>query len=237
MIPTWRRIAQRVRHLAGRVRAVGCVRGLQIAYNALEGMAFDGYYGTDTCRRVGLAELALDPAAQAHGFKYDPAPISAVRRLLKRLDLGPGAVLVDVGSGKGRMLMVMAGLRVGRVVGVEFAAELCLIAQANLARYAARRPGLAPVQIIHGDATALPILPEYTLFFLFNPFDDTIMEKFIGNLRAAHAACPRTVRLVYYNPVHRAVIERSGAFLLEQDLETFGRRFLVYRMLTPARAT
>ncbi len=63
---------------------------------------------------------------------------------------GPFPVMIDVGTGSGRMLQVFAD-QVRRGVGVDLSHEMLTIARANL-----RRAGLAQCSVRHGDLYALP---------------------------------------------------------------------------------
>jgi SAM-dependent methyltransferase len=97
-------------------------------------------------------------------------------------------VLVDVGCGKGRVINWLLGhYPRTRIVGVEIDPEICEQTARRLRRH-------ERVEIRCGDATAaLP--PEGTVFFLFNPFDEAAMRRFIATL--LELGGPR--RVIYYN--------------------------------------
>jgi SAM-dependent methyltransferase len=100
----------------------------------------------------------------------------------------PDDVVVDVGCGKGRVLNWLLAHRRGcRLYGIELDRDVC----ARTARRLRRWPN---VTILCGDATEL--LPaDATVFYLFNPFDRTVMQRFAD---AVLALPPRPRRIVYY---------------------------------------
>jgi CelD/BcsL family acetyltransferase involved in cellulose biosynthesis len=101
--------------------------------------------------------------------------------------LGPDDVVCDVGCGKGRVLNWLLANHGGRIYGIELDEEVCAATAKRLRRR-------ANVTILCGDATAL--LPdEATVFYLFNPFDRSVMDRFA---QAVLALPPRPRRVVYY---------------------------------------
>jgi SAM-dependent methyltransferase len=103
----------------------------------------------------------------------------------------PDDVIVDVGCGKGRALNWLLGHHPGnRIVGIELDPEICAATAARLAKH-------AQVEVLCGDA--LELLPaDGTLFYLFNPFDADVMERFRDRLAELHAG-RGGARIVYYN--------------------------------------
>jgi SAM-dependent methyltransferase len=100
-------------------------------------------------------------------------------------------VIVDVGCGKGRALNWLLRHHPGnQLVGIELDPEICAATAARLRKH-------AQVEVRCGDA--LDLLPaDGTLFYLFNPFDADVMERFrdrLAELRAGRAG----TRIVYYN--------------------------------------
>jgi hypothetical protein len=113
--------------------------------------------------------------------------------LFAEVEVGADDVIVDVGAGKGRALNWFLGRYPGtRIYGIELDPEICARTQKRLSRY-------PDVTVICGDATSL--LPaDGTVFYLFNPFDETVMRRFAGALLAlGPAPSGRPRRVVYLN--------------------------------------
>ena len=107
--------------------------------------------------------------------------------------IGADDVLVDVGSGKGRVLRWWAARSPARrIVGLELDEEIA----AETARRMRREQR---VSVVAGDAVAnLP--DDGTLFYLHNPFGEPVVRAF----RDAVSGRPG-IRILYYNPVHADV--------------------------------
>ena len=103
----------------------------------------------------------------------------------------PDDVIVDVGAGKGRAINWLLGHHpANRIVGIELDPEICAATSRRLRKF-------SQVEILCGDA--LTLLPrDGSLFYLFNPFDESVMACFRDRLAVLRAGRART-RIVYYN--------------------------------------
>ncbi len=116
------------------------------------------------------------------------SPYEDLDRVFAGVEIGPFDTIVDVGCGKGRSLnWLIDRFPANQIVGIELDPELC----ARTARRLRRRSN---VTVVCGDATEL-IPPEGRVFYLFNPFDETVMTRFA----AALLERGRPATIVYYN--------------------------------------
>jgi SAM-dependent methyltransferase len=217
--------------LLRKLRVKGVKNSLKILWLRLQDKSFDMYYGTNTCRRVPLARLTIASENRSHGAKYDGSPVRPLRRVLEGLELTREDVFVDFGCGKGRALLVASSFPFRRVVGVEFASELCRTARANAAIYARRNKGAAPIEIVEEDVVTFCVQPEHTVFYFFNPFDECILQSVLQGIVGSWRQRPRRMFAIYYHPIHRGVIDTCGLFHLRRDCEIMARRFLIYENL------
>jgi len=205
----------------------GLARTLSIIFNRTWDRYFDWRHKTDTISRVSLSDLEIRGGNKKHGSFYQPTMARSFKRLLKRTTLPPEPVLVDFGCGKGRVLLLAALYGVKKAVGIEFSPELCRIARENVRvmERAAGRP--LNITVVEDDVCNYRIRAEENVFFLFNPFDDVILEAVVKNLQDSLAANPRPVVIFYYNPVHSHVLDFH--FLLTERMIIGGEEYLLYR--------
>jgi SAM-dependent methyltransferase len=106
---------------------------------------------------------------------------------------------VDVGSGKGRALLLASDYPFRETIGVELSPELNRVARANIARYAAatHRP---PAVSMQGDATEFLWPPGPLVVYMWNAFTRPVMEQVVHNLKTSLAQQPRELYLVYIHP-------------------------------------
>lgn len=112
---------------------------------------------------------------------------------------------IDIGCGKGRTLLLASRFAFKRIIGVEFARELCAIARANAASFADPEQKCRDIQVVEADATTYAF-PEGPLFvYFYNPFSRDLFEQVIANLEASLRADPRDCLLVYGSSSHNAI--------------------------------
>jgi SAM-dependent methyltransferase len=131
----------------------------------------------------------------AYGL-YHPSGWITLHQLFRRLDVSERDVLLDVGSGMGRVLLVAARHPFKRVIGVEQNPEMTEIARRNVERHR-RWLRCKDVELVTGDVLDWEIPDDLNLVYLYAPFPDHVLERFVERLLASIDRCPRDVRLIY----------------------------------------
>ena len=165
--------------------------------------------GVDTASQVAAGRIVTASPNKPHGIRYQASPADAVRAVLERLQLPPGRVFVDIGSGKGRVLLIARRMDFARVIGIEYSGPLCEVAQRNLA-VAERRAAGAPVQIVCADAADYDFPHGEDVIYLFNPFDAVVLARMLDRLAASLQARPRRLWLVYHFPRWHETLSATG---------------------------
>ena len=85
-------------------------------------------------------------------------------------------------------------------------------------------------------AVAVAVEPEHTVFYFYNPFDGDVLAQVLSTIGNSLRDAPRTVWLLYTNPVHRDLVERLPGFV-EGRREAWGsEETIVYRFDSTQRA-
>lgn len=211
------------------VRQRGLVRTTKVAWSFLADLSFDWEYGTDTVRRVDMEALKIASQNRAHACRYGATKARPLGELLERLALPERSVLVDIGSGKGRVLMVAAQCaRFRKVIGIDFSTELCAQARRNIELFRQKRALDAAIEIVEADVAHHAFDADDNVFFMFDPFNGTVLERVLGNMQRSLAEAPRKIWLIYHSPVHHDVIARTRLFERCDELEIQGAEFRVY---------
>ncbi len=108
---------------------------------------------------------------------------------------------IDLGSGKGRTLLMASDYPFVRILGVELLPSLHQIAQENLRRYKSESQKCFTLESICADATAFQLPADPLVIFLFNPFPESGMRQVIANLDQSLREHPRPVYVLYHNPL------------------------------------
>ena len=174
----------------------------------------------DTGGVIPLEDLGI---LDQNAHPYMPVPYSACKQLLSKVNIRPGVdVLVDFGSGKGRILCLAGQLGFREVIGVEISRELCTIARENLQRLQSRLR--CPVSVLNIDATLFELRDDVSICFFGNPFSGPPMRSVIENIRRSFVRRNRTITILSYNPIYFEQ-ERVAAGCHWIKLKTSGRCF------------
>jgi SAM-dependent methyltransferase len=210
------------------LRARGLRETVQIARSLLSGWMFDWRYATDTGGHIEQDKLAVTSANQHHAKVYLASKAGPTSALFRQLALPKSATFVDFGAGKGRVLLLAAQYGFARVIGVEFAADLCSIARGNVMAFRHCTGLTTPIEIVLDDATRLPITPDQQVFFFFNPFTEPVMQAVMRNIEASLNLHPRPAWVIYNTPSYEQVINRR-VFPDRQHLSIQGSQYSVFR--------
>lgn len=119
---------------------------------------------------------------------------------------------IDLGSGKGRTLLLASDYPFRRIVGVELLPTLQQIAQENLQKYSSESQKCFALESICADATAFLFPAEPTVLYLFNPFPESGLDRMLANLEQSLGQNPRPLYVLYHNPLLEHVIGKGAAF-------------------------
>jgi SAM-dependent methyltransferase len=217
--------------LAGALRHARTV-GLHHVHAALDHRRRAVGAGSDpTAAKAELHDLTVAGEHRAAGVHYLPTPwrvLDWVHEALPPVD--PGWTFLDLGCGKGRALLAAAQRPYGRVVGVEFAAELAAVARAAVA--ACPETVAGSVEVIRDDAARVELPTTPLVVFLFNPFGPPVIDHVADRLQASYDEQPRPIVVAYLNPAHAQAFTRQGAF---QRVPLARRLAWRFRLLSPYR--
>lgn len=184
-------------------------RGFRLPFNYfLENHLFDLLNGTDTHTWLPKEKFSEKPKNFESGILYMSSWTSIVREsTLKAADIfsikESDLKLVDVGCGKGKVLCIWGKMfpQSKQLIGLEYSKELYEICIENL-----NRTGGLNIQVFCCDALddQIEFKNDFTIFYMFNPFEGPIIEQFIARLDNMKAI------IIYNNPVHADIFLKFG---------------------------
>lgn len=173
---------------------------------------FDRMHGIDTCDSVAIADLDL-PDAGADHHPYDPTCVDDFSRIVRHLKVDPARfTLVDIGSGKGRILILAEEAGFARVIGVEGDARLCQIARDNVACWRRGRTGPDRIEIVQADARAFDYPGGDLVIFFYNSFGGTLLDEVIATWATLARDQDRRLVIAYHNHLFADRIDATGMF-------------------------
>lgn len=215
--------------LLGRsVREKGIVRTILVLFSHAQDLAFDFKYKTNTLSWQELSSISVVGKNKSHGVQYQPTQARTLRKVFKSINLPRSGAFLDLGCGKGKVLILAAEFGYTQIIGVEFSETLCQIARLNLLRYSKLYPGPTEFQVIHADAAEYAIPDDASTVFMFNPFDSVVMAKVVMNIEKSLRRRARKLHIVYRHPLHRELFDNSSLFQIIAQHSFPQCDFLVY---------
>ncbi|MGO8794497.1 MAG: class I SAM-dependent methyltransferase [Candidatus Sulfotelmatobacter sp.] len=143
---------------------------------------------------------------------YQPTDPSAFREMMGALPTDfREFTFIDIGSGKGRTLLMASEYPFPKIVGVELIAELHRAAEENIVAYRAQTPtahGTA-IESVCMDACEFVFPATPLLVYLFNPLPEARLRQVMRNLEESWRKTSRPVWIVYHNPALESALAES----------------------------
>lgn len=184
---------------AGLRRTLMDVAGHMLTYRADEDRSFDRRYRTDTSGRVSTSALGIDdPNRRDAAILYLPSPTRVTRWMLDNIGAPHREFsFVDLGCGKGRVILVAAQYPFIRVTGVDISPALADIAQRNLVSFPLDLRRCENVEVMNADATAFEFPDTNVLLHLYHPFNGEVTAAILDRLHDSLEKTPRRVLIAY----------------------------------------
>jgi hypothetical protein len=173
---------------------------------------FDRRFSVNTIGIIEPDKLDVEDPSDASG--YEPTELAVFTRMMSDLPLDyERFIFVDIGSGKGAVILYASAFPFKRIVGIEFSPPLHRIAEQNIASYHSERMKCKNVKSLCMNVADFCLPPEPTVLYLFNPFKGRALQKVIANTRRSLGEHPRDLAVVYYHPKCRHSAWDRASFL------------------------
>jgi SAM-dependent methyltransferase len=191
---------------------------------------FDRMHGVDTSGLLYADKLTTGHAhdAASEGY-YATAPSlfhGALARWQATLAASTGRgwtledySLIDLGCGKGRVLLLASEYRFRKVTGVELSPKLAKVARRNLATWLGTPRACRNVTVMVGDVMQLRLPEGPAVLFLFNSFGAPVMTELLEGLVAAARIRSGPIDLIYVHPDLDGMVRQAPGFELLADGE------------------
>jgi tRNA1(Val) A37 N6-methylase TrmN6 len=217
----------------------GIKNTLLIIIATLHGYWEDCRYGLSTASWVSVDNFDVDQDKQLNSSPYAPTTNLSLKSILKKLNLQHKNVFLDLGCGKGRVLLFAITEGFKYIRGVEFSPILQNIAKKNCEQFLAkkclsqqkRRQKLRQqIQILEMDARDYQFLGDEGIIFMFDPFSKEVLKTVIKNMKKSLAEQKNNLTIIYRSPVHKELFDRDSDFSLILEEVSWGHDFSVYNL-------
>ncbi len=195
-----------------------CRSALRLAID----LVIDRHWGIDTLTGTWVTpekDGKFKDAAQNVPLSY-----YLLFRFLRRNAFKLDDVFYDIGCGNGRVLCYVARTRVSKAIGIELSRTFADKARANAEKLRGR---VSPIEVRCGDAVEMDYR-DGTVFFFYNPFGPQTLRSVLNKIQETVVSNPRSICVMYQNPVYSSVFRSSGwlkyagkreYFLCKQQME------------------
>jgi SAM-dependent methyltransferase len=160
---------------------------------------------------------------------YQPTDPALFHEMLSAIPIDfADFTFIDLGSGKGRTLLMASDYPFRSIVGVELLPELHRIAQENLRKYSSPGQKCFSLESICADARQFAFPAEPIVLYLFDPLPEAGLAAVIANLEQSLRMHPRPVFVLYHNPLLGHILAESR--FLERT--AFTHQYAVWRSRT-----
>ena len=191
---------------------------------------FDFYYGTDTHRESLLSDEGITVSqAQKGNSVYRPFWKTEFNECITSLERDLSFyTFVDVGSGKGKLLLLASRFPFVESIGIEYTRGLHQTAMENIRKFKRRSNTHLNISSVHADALEWEMPNRPAVYFVYNAFDYETTNAFFAKLEK-HILKTKVSTIIIYGNL-RDISEREDAF---QILKSFTvhcrtRRYIVF---------
>jgi SAM-dependent methyltransferase len=150
---------------------------------------------------------------------YQPTDAAEFRAMMASLPVTfERFTFLDLGSGKGRTLLMASEYPFRKIIGVEVLAELHQAANDNVREYRSETQRCREIECIQADARDYQFPDEPLVVYLFNPLPEPALVEILNRIERSIEQSPRPVSIVYHNPLLEKALASSK--FLERTVRT-----------------
>ena len=173
-------------------------------------------YGSNTFIPVELKDLTITNGDKKKASRYEAVSFYMLEKLLSAFQKVSGITsITDLGSGKGRVLMVAPHFGFKEITGIDFAKELCQQANMNMREKEKEFPNIK-WKVLNENVEDYDLTRHDSVFFMFNPFTEVVIKKFLEKLDHSCQQFPRSVYFLYASPQHQQLLLDDGYAIIYQ---------------------
>lgn len=156
-----------------------------------------------------LTKLKKQAEELEHSTIYMPASFDLLELCFEKIDLKKSRHFLDIGCGMGRTIVVAAYFGAKKITGIDVAKNLIAEAKKNIAILQNQMPDL-DISCQLQNAYYYEIKDDVDVIFLFNPFDEYVMEAVVENILESLERKKRKINIVYLNPMAKQCFTERG---------------------------
>lgn len=148
--------------------------------------------------------------------RYEGTNVLAMQKLIELNAFSETDYFVDIGCGYGRLLLYLAEKGYQNLVGIEYDKQLYKYCIDTLSENKSI-VNTSNIKVFNGRAEEITILPEWNVFYFFNPFrDKEVYVQLLNNIKKSVADKDRKITIIVLFPTEAS----TAAFCDDEWLVT-----------------
>ncbi|WP_422859908.1 class I SAM-dependent methyltransferase [Flagellimonas sp. S174] len=189
---------------------------------------YDFKYNVDTDAHVLLENLDLSNEHKKHFYWYEGTKVRPLKKLFKHLDIPKDRRFIDIGSGKGRVLLVAAEYGFKKIIGIELSRSLYQISKKNIDTFKQKRNIDSQIEVLNINALDYVFKDDEDIIFLYNPFDEQTLKQLVFNIKSSKNRNNREIKIIYANSIHHKAIEENLNVFNIERMSIYNVGFTIY---------
>ncbi len=166
-------------------------------------------YDLETTGYDNLKPLKRQVEELDHSTIYMPASFDLLELCFTQADVKNCKHFLDIGCGMGRAMVVAAHYGAKKITGIDIAKNLIAKSKINLAALKTKMPNVEANCYLQ-NAYYFKIPTDVDVIFLFNPFDELVMDAVVENILDSLEENKRKIKIIYFNPMEKQCFLESG---------------------------
>lgn len=147
---------------------------------------FDRKFGTQTNEWVEVSDGDIPEDAFSTAVRYVPSKAEVIRHICRRLPIRHEEfTFIDVGSGRGKALMIASDFPFQRIIGVEISPQHHSIAEENIAVYRSPKQKCSNIESVCANALDYSFPKAPLVLYLYQPFGGPVLEGMLERVKEA----------------------------------------------------
>tara|TARA_B100000315_G_C14499485_1_gene551635 strand:+ start:149 stop:859 length:711 start_codon:yes stop_codon:yes gene_type:complete len=192
-----------IKHFWKSLQKRGFLKTLILTHSTLFDNSFDKKYKLKTNLKHDPKDSEPELMNVGQAEPYVPVRYKPFLGFLQRSGINPDLAFVDLGCGKGRAMIIAAEYGFKKIRGVEFSKKVHDCAQKNINQIQPHYQDTC-FELFYLDVLNYQIRPDDSCFFLYHPFDKTILEMCLSNIQKSVEQNPRKIFLIYHDNLSSA---------------------------------
>lgn len=185
---------------------------VKMHHNPSVANVFDQEHGVETATHVPVDRLGVESESLLGANPYAPTSPKYFREMMAHLTINhQDYTFVDIGCGKGLVLLLASAYPFCQIIGVELSAELIAVAKRNIETYSRSPQACRKIRCVCMDAVVFPFPSDPLVIFFYNSFSGGVLRKFAQNVARTLVENPRDIYLIYNNPTEPDVFDAIPA--------------------------